>query len=160
MCFHGSLYGNLRLHLKCLSLVWEASHERILTCDNLQMRVRSWWIGAFCAKLKGNQQTPCCVIVLLQELYGIWPLAAPEFLGLFPVLVGITSLIGRASLVGKLKGRMTYYPLMRSFAGFGVKETWESLRVWRCPFSILKIISSRLSCFSIKGTFIALLLIF
>jgi len=62
----------------------------------------------------------------------------------------------RAFLVGKLKRRM---PLIQFFGAFGVKEIGESLRVWRCRFNVLKIISSSLSIFGTKGSFVTLLLI-
>ena len=46
------------------------------------------------------------------------------------------------------------------FGAFGVKEIGESLRVWRCHFNVLKIISSSLSIFGTQGSFVILLPMF
>ena len=66
---------------------------------------------------------------------------------------------GMSFLIGKRKRRMLDYFLMQSFGAFGTKEIGGSLRVWRYHFNVLKIISSRLSIFGTKGSFVTLLLI-
>ena len=47
---------------------------------------------------------------------------------------------------------MPDYFLIQFFEAFGVKEIGESLRVWRCRFNVLKIISSNLYFWD-KGIF-------
>ena len=66
---------------------------------------------------------------------------------------------GRAFLVEKRRRRLLDYFLMQFFGAFGVKEIEESLRIWRCHFNVLKIISSRLSIFGTNESFVSLLLI-
>ena len=79
--------------VKVSLFVWEASHGKILTIDNLQRRGFTifkgegspWLIDATRVKENSNQWIICCFIARLQGLFGTQPLIVWGFAGLHPI---------------------------------------------------------------------------
>jgi len=143
--------------VKVAFLVWEASHEKILTIDNLQRGGSPRFIGVSCAKTNLKQWITCCFSARLLGFLGCLLSIVWGFVRLYLTPLEVIFWRGRVCLAGRWEKRTRqggWYPMLF----FGVYGGSVIFWGYRNLFSILGRYSSEDSLF--LGERKALLLLF